>query len=188
MATPSKNTDRRGRRTDQLIRRAFLDLAREKGSLSASIQEITARADISRGTFYAHYADKYALIDEIVREEFRRALAALPAGATWGRESLQALAAITLEYTRSTYRLHRRSRELAPRIEQAVRDELAAVILGWLGQEDGAQTASGVISWAIFGAASGWSSAPGDVSAEQRAGELAALLFDGAGSRFKEQS
>ncbi|GCE29255.1 hypothetical protein KDA_47390 [Dictyobacter alpinus] len=74
MATPPKNVDLRAQRTRQLLWQAFLDIMQEKGFTAMSIQEITERANVHRGTFYAHFADKYALLEAILREEFRDVL------------------------------------------------------------------------------------------------------------------
>ncbi|MEP6988737.1 MAG: TetR family transcriptional regulator, partial [Chloroflexota bacterium] len=78
MATPSKNSDRRAERTRQMLHQAFLDVVREKGLTKASVQAIVDRANVSRGTFYAHYADKYALIETIMREGFHHSLSTVP--------------------------------------------------------------------------------------------------------------
>src|SRR3990172_1205418 len=57
--------DRRIQRTRQALRQALLDLIREKGYDSISVEEITRRANLGRATFYLHYKDKEdLLIDE----------------------------------------------------------------------------------------------------------------------------
>jgi len=68
MATPPKRVDRRVQRTRQLLRQAAIEIMQEKGFLEMTIQNIADRANVNRGTFYAHFADKYALLDEIIRE------------------------------------------------------------------------------------------------------------------------
>jgi AcrR family transcriptional regulator len=64
--------DRRVRRSRQALRRAALDVVREKGFRAARVSEIAERADVNRATFYAHYADKFALADDLSSAEFRR--------------------------------------------------------------------------------------------------------------------
>jgi AcrR family transcriptional regulator len=59
-------TDRRIQRTRQSLRAALLELIREKGYDSISIEEITARANVGRATFYLHYKDK----EDLLLEEF----------------------------------------------------------------------------------------------------------------------
>lgn len=71
----SAPTDRRVRRTRELLRGALLSLIQEKGYDRITVQDILDRADVGRSTFYAHYRDK----DDLFRagfEDIRDALAA----------------------------------------------------------------------------------------------------------------
>lgn len=70
MVKPTKNnrTDRRIQRTRQALHTALLELTREKGYDSISIEEITERANIGRATFYLHYQDKEDLLLELFSE------------------------------------------------------------------------------------------------------------------------
>jgi AcrR family transcriptional regulator len=71
----SAPTDRRVRRTRELLRRALLSLIQEKGYDRVTVQDILEQADVGRSTFYAHYRDK----DDLLRagfEDIRAALAA----------------------------------------------------------------------------------------------------------------
>jgi AcrR family transcriptional regulator len=184
MATPSKGADRRAERTRQAIRAAFLDIVREKGMAAASVQEIADRADISRGAFYAHYADKYALIETLMREEFRRAISGLPPA--WNRETLRLLIQAVLEFFRTVYRRHHQPGEIAALLERVIHEELNALILNGL-QESEAQPPvsptmlSQMMSWAIFGAAVQWSQEPAPASAQQTADDILTVLIDGVG-------
>jgi AcrR family transcriptional regulator len=55
-------TDRRVRRTRELLRNAFLSLVLEKGYDRITVQDILDRADVGRSTFYAHFRDKEDLL------------------------------------------------------------------------------------------------------------------------------
>ena len=57
--------DQRTRMTRILIRKAFLELLCQKPIQSISVRELCALAGVSRGTFYAHYADIYDLMRQI---------------------------------------------------------------------------------------------------------------------------
>ncbi|APX72797.1 TetR/AcrR family transcriptional regulator [Companilactobacillus allii] len=48
-------------KTDENIKKSFIDLMKDKGFEHLTISDITAKAKINRSTFYAHYEDKYAL-------------------------------------------------------------------------------------------------------------------------------
>ena len=58
--------DRRIQRTRNFLRDALISLILEKGYDSVSVQEIAARADVGRATFYLHYQDKDGLLLECV--------------------------------------------------------------------------------------------------------------------------
>ena len=55
-------------RSRRFIRQSFLELLKEKRLEKITVTDIVSRADINRSTFYAHYADVRALIEEIQRE------------------------------------------------------------------------------------------------------------------------
>ena len=59
-------TDRRVRRTRQLLRDALVELTLERGYDRITVQDILDKADVGRSTFYAHYRDK----DDLLVSEF----------------------------------------------------------------------------------------------------------------------
>lgn len=62
-------------RTKQSIREALVELIEKKGFDALTVKDITTTAKINRGTFYAHYQDKFDLMakceDEIMAEMSR---------------------------------------------------------------------------------------------------------------------
>lgn len=68
----ANNTDLRIARTKELILAALIDLIDEKSLDAITVRDITNKAGINRGTFYAHYHDKFDLVatyeDEIMAE------------------------------------------------------------------------------------------------------------------------
>lgn len=60
--------DRRIIRTKEAIRAALVDLIEAKGFEALSVKDITAKANINRGTFYLHYKDKFDLLDQTLNE------------------------------------------------------------------------------------------------------------------------
>ena len=73
--------DKRVKRTRRRLHLALVSLAREKGYEQVTVQEIAARAGVSHRTFYRHYRDREALLEDVtcrVLEELR-ALMVLPA-------------------------------------------------------------------------------------------------------------
>ncbi|MCM3790814.1 TetR/AcrR family transcriptional regulator [Domibacillus indicus] len=62
------NTDLRIIRTKESIRHALVELIDEKGFEAITVKDITTRAKINRGTFYAHYQDKFDLMTKCEEE------------------------------------------------------------------------------------------------------------------------
>lgn len=66
---PTQTTDPRAIRTRQLIVDAFTQLIKMKNFGQISVKDITGLATINRATFYAHFVDKYDLLDVVLTEE-----------------------------------------------------------------------------------------------------------------------
>jgi AcrR family transcriptional regulator len=58
--------DRRVRRTQHLLARALIDLTLEKGYEAVTIRDLTERADVGYATFFRHYRDKDALLEDVL--------------------------------------------------------------------------------------------------------------------------
>lgn len=201
MMPPKRNADRRIQRTRQVLQQAFKEIIQEKGSVARgiwgmekglvamSIQEITERANVNRGTFYLHFADKYMLAETIIREQFRRMVASrLPSSPRWNRKTLHLLIQVILDSFEHKYRhQHHSSVVLAPLFERAMQEELTELLLTWLKQERSAQTQESVllsmianiVSWAIFGAALQWSQQETLMSKEQMTNAILQVITEG---------
>ena len=71
--------DKRIRKTKKFLKQSLIDLLENKPFDQITVTELCRQADISRITFYSHYDDKYALVDdiscdmlEIARDDFHR--------------------------------------------------------------------------------------------------------------------
>jgi AcrR family transcriptional regulator len=58
--------DRRVKRTQRLLAEALIELTLDKGYEEVTIRDITERADIGYATYFRHYADKDALLAEVL--------------------------------------------------------------------------------------------------------------------------
>lgn len=64
--------DRRRRKSDEAIRKAFSALLTEKPLAEITVTELAARADIDRKTFYLRYTSLDAFVDCLLKEEMIR--------------------------------------------------------------------------------------------------------------------
>ena len=201
MANQKRREDRRIQRTRQVLQQAFVEVVREKGLAvtsirgiekcvaATSIQEITERANVNRGTFYLHFTDKYMLADAVVRERFHLQLASvLPPEPRWDRRTLHLLIQAVLNALEEKYRhQHQPSLVLAPMVERAVHEELTGLLLTWLKEaRDGErrrreplETIARVVSWAIFGTAIQWSQEETTMSSEEMADVISQVIMEG---------
>lgn len=62
-------------RSKNLIKKALVKLMHEKELARITVSDIIREADISRGTFYAHYTDINSVIEQIENEELKKLLA-----------------------------------------------------------------------------------------------------------------
>jgi AcrR family transcriptional regulator len=60
--------DRRIAKTQEAIKKAFVELMNEKHFDKITLQDISDRANVNRRTIYLHYMDKYDLLDKLIEE------------------------------------------------------------------------------------------------------------------------
>lgn len=68
----AKQSDRRIAKTKRAINEAFLCLLKQKNLNRITVTELSALADINKGTFYLHYNDIYALYNEVLLDYITR--------------------------------------------------------------------------------------------------------------------
>lgn len=190
MVTQLNGEDPRVKRTRQLIVQAFVELLAEKSFRTLSVQDVAERATVNRATFYAHFEDKYALMEHFIRDGFKQALASkLPATFPYTLDNLYLLTRTVLEHLAQFQGGCKSSDkplfESPP--EAAIQNELYKFILNWFSQapppdhrcKATLDTAAVVMSWAILGAGLQWSSGSRTVPAEQMAEQIVAVLTKG---------
>ncbi|AGK53212.1 TetR/AcrR family transcriptional regulator [Bacillus sp. 1NLA3E] len=60
--------DRRIAKSQEAIKKAVIELMTEKNFDDITIQDISDKANVSRGTIYLHYVDKFDLLDKLIEE------------------------------------------------------------------------------------------------------------------------
>ena len=119
---PEPALDRRVRRTRRDLRDALVALILERGWDAVSVQEVCARADVGRSTFYVHFADK----EELLLSGFDELHAMLDESRRTERGSF-AFAATLIEHARENHRLFKAV--VGKRSGQAVQRRFRDVVL-----------------------------------------------------------
>lgn len=78
--------DRRILKSQAAIKKVFVDLMTEMSFDDITIQNISDRANVSRGTFYLHYTDKFDLLDKLIASHIDELQAICKSRADFGLE------------------------------------------------------------------------------------------------------
>ena len=156
--------DPRVRRTRGLILQAFSELLTAKSFDAISVQDVAEKAQINRATFYKHYVDKYALLDEWVQQQFRLEIEARVLNAChYTPENLRILILTVCEFIAKVHTDCAQSqRQFEPLIEHRVKNQIYELLIVWLGKMNtpiSTEIPATLASWAIYGLASYWSHA-----------------------------
>jgi len=84
------DANRSVRMTKQRLYQALITLLQQKSLREITVRELTELAGISRGTFYFHYADIYALMDQMEAAQLPRSLGSLDIAVINGNYAIQA--------------------------------------------------------------------------------------------------
>ncbi|GFZ30069.1 hypothetical protein CSC2_05950 [Clostridium zeae] len=122
--------DPRVLRTRQLIKEAFSTLLQKKGFDSITIKDIAEKASINRATFYAHYEDKYALLEDITEVAFNNMIPEQVLQAEeFNYETCSQLILMTYDYIVSFYKTCRLdSKSIATIVDEKIRKMLQQMI------------------------------------------------------------
>jgi len=64
--------DRRILKSEEAIKKSVIELMSEENFNEITIQDISDRANVSRGTIYLHYKDKFDLLDKLIEEHISK--------------------------------------------------------------------------------------------------------------------
>jgi len=157
-----EHLDPRVKRTRKLILGSFESILAEKEFESISVQDVTDKAEINRTTFYAHFPDKYALLDYSISQMFmqeidRRTLNACQ----YTHDNLRTLILAVCEFLSKTHsecaQPHQQFESL---IEGTIKKQIFELLSHWLeqtGSRVSTELPATVATWAIYGLASHYS-------------------------------
>lgn len=154
--------DPRVTRTRQLLHQALLELLMEKSFQAITIQDIADRATVNRVTFYAHFQDKFALLEYSTREIFKEQVYQhLPMTASLTPKNLGTLIRVVCEFLRGMIREcpppHGQMDSL---MEKQIKEVVYEILLGWLEEvpnPGNVEQKAVITAWAIYGVAVQWS-------------------------------
>jgi AcrR family transcriptional regulator len=171
--------DPRAKRTRLLILNAFIALSEKKEFKDITIGDIAEKAMVNRATFYAHFADKYELLDTVISYNFREKMQKkLNGRAAFDQSTTRLLFLAICEYHQELSDLCSRNyNTMEMTIQKRIIDEIQAQILQFLDHRPRTQLSaledrtrlgmlSTVLAWSMYGAAFKWNKEGRTVSAE----------------------
>lgn len=174
VAQGAPRVDPRVTRTRKLIRDALVALLGEKSFASISVQDIAERATVNRATFYAHFIDKFALLDALIREDVASRLSeGDPLAASDVRTTLQAVGKNVFAFVGS-HRDCRVDRDFEPQFECAIEGELTDFLLPSFEH-----CTAMLIASALVGAAMSWRHQAPKSPSDPIVANIVAILVEG---------
>jgi AcrR family transcriptional regulator len=163
----AEHVDPRVRRTRKLLQDAFRDLIKKMPYAEISVLHIAEQATVNRATFYAHYVDKQDLAVSIAKGDLASTVYGMfTYKPSVNKENFILFASAVFDFVGRTHKGGPRvAEDLQSVLAVAIQDELYALTLGWLEQDDvpakvfrGAcrETLASVISSSLYVAAVRW--------------------------------
>lgn len=160
--SPNPN-DPRVIRTRQLIMDAFAELLHTMDFNTMTISDITRKATINRATFYAHFADKYALLEALLAAAFLEYfLKRIDAEAPLTEETIQQLIFSLCDYHESSNSCVKKYDSVSLIIEENIKKRLEKFILQLITKvtdttdEKTLETTATMLGWSIYGVTYRW--------------------------------
>jgi len=180
LETP-QNLDPRIRRTRELLQQGLIHLLGTQEFEKISVQDIAEAATVNRATFYAHYPDKFALLECVVAGQFKALLTAR--NVIFDGTCASALHGIALgvcDFLAQTPHLAcSRQPHLEPHLEAAIVAVVSKMLLQGLQQHPSAKATpellAATVSGALVGAARQWLRSPNRPPSEQAAATITTL-------------
>ena len=161
LPNPDEKLDPRVKRTRGLILTSFESLLAERNFESISVQEVAEKAQVNRATFYAHFPDKYALLDHSIGRMFmaeieKRTLNACHYSPDNLRNLILGLCDFLSRLHTSCAQPHQQFESL---VEGTIKKQLFDLLSYWLrdSKKSTVEIPATVATWAIYGLASHYS-------------------------------
>ncbi|RAT96342.1 TetR/AcrR family transcriptional regulator [Brevibacillus sp. Leaf182] len=191
MRIKKNEADPRVIRTRRLLQDAFASLIQEKDFESITVRDIAERATVNRATFYAHFVDKFELLEAKLTESFMMIINHRISGhEVLNEETIQSIFLGVCDFHMSLSTMCQRSyKSLGPVFEIQIKEKIQATLLSFIDKDKmlsspNAQflinTASIMLSWGMYGAAYAWNNEGRLMSAETFVKQTMPLVMNGA--------
>ncbi|PUA36497.1 TetR family transcriptional regulator [Paenibacillus elgii] len=190
MTIKKNETDPRVIRTRRLLQDAFTSLIQEKDFESITVRDITERATVNRATFYAHFADKFEILESRLTESFMTIINRRISGhEKLNEETIQSIFLGVCDFHKDlSIMCKRRYKSLGPVFEIQIKEKIQAILLSFIDKDKvvsspNAQlinTASIMLSWGMYGAAYVWNKEGRLLPAESFVKQTMPLVMNGA--------
>lgn len=185
-----QGTDPRVIRTRLLIQEAFMALAEQKEFEAISVKDIAEKASINRATFYAHYVDKFALLDDMLTERFALlASERIPPGQSFNEDSARQLIALLCEFQILFYKQCKiDTRSIAAVVEDKVKKQLHEMLLQMLQKQAASadigeiEPAAHMIGSSIYSATRYWYNNQHSSNADKQIEDMLVFVMSGTNS------
>ncbi|MGK5511560.1 TetR/AcrR family transcriptional regulator [Brevibacillus formosus] len=183
--------DPRVKRTRQLLQDAFTSLVKEKDFETITVRDITEKATVNRATFYAHFTDKFAILESMINESFMAIITPRISGhVVLNEETIKSIFLAICDFHKDLSASCKRSySSLGLEFEIRIKEKIQTIILSFINKDKmlsspNAQllinTASIMLSWGMYGAAYAWNKEGRLLTAESFVKQTMPLIMNGA--------
>ncbi|MCE3201031.1 TetR/AcrR family transcriptional regulator [Paenibacillus sonchi] len=191
MTIKKNEADPRVIRTRRLLQDAFAALLQEKDFESITVRDIAERATVNRTTFYAHFVDKFEMLEAKLMESFMTIINRRISGhEVLNEETIQSIFLGVCDFHKGLSTMcKRRYTSLGPVFENQIKEKIQTILLSFIdkGKMQSGQneqflinTATIMLSWGMYGAAYVWNNEGCLISAEAFVKQTMPLLMNGA--------
>ncbi|MEC0209004.1 TetR/AcrR family transcriptional regulator [Paenibacillus ehimensis] len=190
MTMKKNEADPRVIRTRWLLQDAFASLIQEKNFESITVRDITERATVNRATFYAHFADKFEILESKLTESFMTIINRRISGhEILNEETIRSIFLAVCDFHENLSTMCKRSyKPLGPVFEIQIKEKIQTVLLSFIDKDRALSspdaqlinTASIMLSWGMYGAAYAWNNEGRRLNAESFVKQTMPLVMNGA--------
>ncbi|WP_408892078.1 TetR/AcrR family transcriptional regulator [Paenibacillus taichungensis] len=191
MTIQKNDADPRVIRTRRLLQDAFASLIQEKDFESITVKDIAERATVNRATFYAHFVDKFEILEAKLMESFMRIINSRINGhEVLNEQTIQSIFLGVCDFHEGLSTMcKRRYTSLGAVFELQIKEKIQSILLSFIDKDKMPSspnanllinTASIMLSWGMYGAAYVWNNEGRPSSAESFVKQTMPLIMNGA--------